>query len=101
MFFTRKTHALTDKDTIVLADFTNTTGETVFDGALRQGLSVQLEQSPFLSIITDSNPQTLGQMGQAVDAKLTPSNRAGALPADGEVPPSSTVPLRRLALSTC
>jgi tetratricopeptide (TPR) repeat protein len=74
MFFTRKTHALTDKDTIVLADFTNTTGETVFDGALRQGLSVQLEQSPFLSIITDQQiQQTLGQMGQPVDAKLTPA----------------------------
>ena len=53
LFFTRKAHALTDKDTIVLADFTNTTGDTVFDGTLRQGLSVQLEQSPFLSIIPD------------------------------------------------
>jgi eukaryotic-like serine/threonine-protein kinase len=45
--FARKAHALTDKDTIVLADFTNTTGDEVFDGTLRQGLSVQLEQSPF------------------------------------------------------
>ena len=48
LFFARKAHALTDKDTIVLADFTNTTGDPVFDGALRQGLSVQLEQTPFL-----------------------------------------------------
>ena len=47
LLFPHKTHALTDKDTIVLADFTNTTGDTVFDGTLRQGLSVQLEQSPF------------------------------------------------------
>ena len=64
---------LTEKDTIVLADFTNTTGDTVFDGTLRQGLSVQLEQSPFLSIIPDQQiQQTLQMMGQKPDAKLTP-----------------------------
>ena len=73
LFFTRKAHALTDKDTIVLADFTNTTGDAVFDGTLRQGLSVQLEQSPFLSIISDQQiQQTLQMMGQKPDAKLTP-----------------------------
>src|SRR5438270_2724043 len=72
IFYPHKVHALTDKDTIVLADFTNTTGDPVFDGALRQGLSVQLEQSPFLSIISDEKiQQTLGQMGQPADAKLT------------------------------
>jgi len=70
--FSHKTHALTDKDTIVLADFTNTTGDTVFDGTLRQGLSAQLEQSPFLSIISDQRmQQTLQMMGQQPDAKLT------------------------------
>jgi eukaryotic-like serine/threonine-protein kinase len=53
LLFSRKAHALTDKDTIVLADFTNTTGDPVFDGTLRQGLSVQLEQSPFFSIVSD------------------------------------------------
>jgi tetratricopeptide (TPR) repeat protein len=69
----RKAHALTDKDTIVLADFTNTTGDPVFDGALRQGLSVQLEQSPFLSIISDQQiQQALQMMAQKPDAKLTP-----------------------------
>jgi eukaryotic-like serine/threonine-protein kinase len=74
LFFSRKAHALTDKDTIVLSDFTNTTGDTVFDGALRQGLSVQLEQSPFLSIISDQQTQqTLGLMGQPADAKVTPA----------------------------
>jgi eukaryotic-like serine/threonine-protein kinase len=73
LFFSRKAHALTDKDTIVLADFTNTTGDVVFDGTLRQGLSVQLEQSPFLSIIPDQQiQQTLQMMGQKLDAKLTP-----------------------------
>jgi tetratricopeptide (TPR) repeat protein/predicted Ser/Thr protein kinase len=74
LFFSRKAHALTEKDTIVLADFTNTTGDTVFDGTLRQGLSVQLEQSPFLSIISDQRiQQTLGLMGQPADARLTPA----------------------------
>ncbi len=73
LFFSRKAHALTDKDTIVLADFTNTTGDAVFDGTLRQGLSVQLEQSPFLSIISDQQiQQTLQMMGQQPDVKLTP-----------------------------
>jgi eukaryotic-like serine/threonine-protein kinase len=73
LFFSRKAHALTDKDTIVLADFTNATGDPVFDGTLRQGLSVQLEQSPFLSIISDQQiHQTLQMMGEKPDARLTP-----------------------------
>jgi serine/threonine protein kinase len=73
LFFSRKAHALTDKDTIVLADFTNKTGDPVFDGTLRQGLSVQLEQSPFLSIISDQQiQQTLTMMEQKPDEKLTP-----------------------------
>ena len=69
----RKAHALTDKDTIVVADFTNTTGDSVFDGTLRQGLSIQLEQSPFLSLVSEQQiRQTLQMMGQQPDAKLTP-----------------------------
>ncbi|MGB8832824.1 MAG: protein kinase [Candidatus Sulfotelmatobacter sp.] len=48
---------LTDKDTIVLADFINTTGNAVFDGTLRQGLAIQLEQSPFLKIMDDEQVQ--------------------------------------------
>jgi eukaryotic-like serine/threonine-protein kinase len=73
LLFSHNTHALTDKDTIVLADFTNTTGDPVFDGTLRQGLSVQLEQSPFLSIVSDQQIQrTLQMMNQKPDAKLTP-----------------------------
>ena len=72
-FHSRKAHALTDKDTIVLADFTNTTGDPVFDSTLRQGLSVQLEQSPFLKIISDQQiQQVLKMMGQKSDATLTP-----------------------------
>ncbi len=74
MFFPHKVHALTDKDTIVLADFANSTGNPVFDGTLRQGLSVQLEQSPFLSIIPDEKiQQTLALMGQPADTKLIPA----------------------------
>jgi eukaryotic-like serine/threonine-protein kinase len=51
--YSRKAHMLTEKDAIVLADFTNTTGDPVFDGTLRQGMAVQLEQSPFLSLISE------------------------------------------------
>ena len=72
-FSSRERHPLTEKDTIVVADFTNTTGDAVFDGTLRQGLSAQLEQSPFLSIISDDHiHETLRMMGQKPDAKLTP-----------------------------
>jgi serine/threonine protein kinase len=74
LFYPHKVHALTDKDTIVLADFTNSTGDPVFDGTLRQGMMVQLEQSPFLSMVTDERIQkTLTLMGQPGDTKLTPA----------------------------
>lgn len=64
---------LTDKDTLVLADFNNKTGDPVFDDTLRQGLSVELLQSPFLEVISDQQvQQTLGLMGQPKDARLTP-----------------------------
>jgi tetratricopeptide (TPR) repeat protein len=67
-----RTTPLTDKDTIVLADFTNTTGDPVFDETLRQGLTIQLEQSPFLSMVPDDAIQkTLGLMGQKAGARLT------------------------------
>ena len=63
---------LTEKDTVVLADFTNTTGDTVFDGTLRQGLAAQLEQSPYLNIVSDDKiGGTLKLMGLAPDARLT------------------------------
>ena len=69
---------LTEKDTIVLADFTNTTGDPVFDSTLRQGLAVQLEQSPFLSLISGNRLQhTLRLMGQPSDARLTPELAEG------------------------
>ena len=64
---------LTDKDTIVLADFVNKTGDPVFDGTLRQGLASQLQQSPFLSMVSDARTQqTLKLMDRPPDTPLTP-----------------------------
>ena len=64
---------LTEKDTIVLADFVNTTGDPVFDGTLRQGLEVQLEQSPFLMLLSEERiQQTLKLMEQSPNARLAP-----------------------------
>ena len=63
---------LTDKDTIVLADFINTTSDAVFDGTLRQGLAIQLEQSPFLKIMDDEQvQQDLRLMGVAPASHIT------------------------------
>jgi len=73
-FYFHRTPKLAEQDTIVLADFTNTTGDPVFDGTLRQGLAVQLEQSPFLRVISDERvQQTLRLMGQPADTRLTPA----------------------------
>jgi tetratricopeptide (TPR) repeat protein len=64
---------LTDRDTIVLADFRNDTGDAVFDGTLRQGLAIQLAQSPFLAVLPEGKVQhALSLMGQKEDARLTP-----------------------------
>jgi DNA-binding winged helix-turn-helix (wHTH) protein/tetratricopeptide (TPR) repeat protein len=86
---------LTEKDTIVLADFANSTGDPVFDGTLRQGMEVQLEQSPFLSLVTDERiHQVLRLMGQPADAQLTPTiareiceRTASAAVLDGSIAP--------------
>src|SRR5215813_3826141 len=62
---------LTEKDMIVLADFNNKTGDPLFDDTLRQGLSVELQQSPFLTLISDSKiQQTLALIGRPKDAQL-------------------------------
>jgi len=61
------------KDTVVLADFANSTGDSVFDGTLRQGMAVQLEQSPFLSLISEQRiQQVLRLMGRSAGTRLTP-----------------------------
>ena len=58
--------------TLVLADFTNTTGDAIFDHALRQGLAAQLEQSPYLSLLSNAQvAQTLALMGKDKEARLT------------------------------
>src|SRR5262249_2288350 len=72
-FLAKGMRRLTEKDTVVLADFANSTGDSVFDGTLRQGLSVQLSQSPFLGLISDDRiQQTLRFMGKAPNERLTP-----------------------------
>jgi eukaryotic-like serine/threonine-protein kinase len=64
---------LTAKDTLLLADFENKTGDAIFDGTLRQGLAVQLQQSPFLSFLPGPQVrQTLQMMGQPTDVRITP-----------------------------
>ena len=70
----RRAPTITDRDTIVLADFENKTGDPVFDDTLRLGLSVELQQSPFLSLISDRQVQQQ-LMGQPKDA-TTPSLEA-------------------------
>ena len=71
-FLTRPTPALTDKDTILLADSVNTTGDAVFDVTLKQALSVQLGQSPFLSIFSDDRVrEALRFMGRSPDERIT------------------------------
>jgi serine/threonine protein kinase/tetratricopeptide (TPR) repeat protein len=65
--------ALTTKDTILIADFVNTTGDSVFDGTLRKALAVDLEQSPYLNVLSEGKVlQTLTLMGKPSDTRLTP-----------------------------
>jgi eukaryotic-like serine/threonine-protein kinase len=67
------THRLTEKDTIVLADFANSTGDPVFDDTLKTALSVSLNQSPFLNVLSDNKvTATLKLMTRPHDTKLTP-----------------------------
>jgi len=72
LYFARRAHALTEKDTIVLGDFTNTTGDSVFDDTLKQALAVDLGQSPFLNILSEEKVrQTLQQMTRSPSDLLT------------------------------
>ena len=100
---------LTGKDTIVIADFANTTGDPVFDGALRQGLSAQLEQSPFLNLLSDQrSAETLALMSQPKDARLTHElalevcqRTAGAAVLDGSIAQVGTSYLLTLRALDC
>src|SRR5438128_9307875 len=72
-FYTRRARAPTERDSILLSDFVNTTGDPVFDGTLKQALAVQLEQSPFLNIFPQERVRdTLRYMGRSSDERLTP-----------------------------
>ena len=71
-FRSRPAAPLTEKDTVVLADFDNTTGDAVFDGALKQALAVDLEQSPFLNVLSDRRVgETLHLMGRPLNDRVT------------------------------
>jgi eukaryotic-like serine/threonine-protein kinase len=73
LYFTRRTQALTEKDTIVLGDFTNTTGDAIFDDTLKTALNVSLRQSPFLNVLSDGEvTKNLKLMTRPTDTKLTP-----------------------------
>jgi eukaryotic-like serine/threonine-protein kinase len=68
-----RTKPLTEKDTVVLADFDNKTGDTVFDDALKQALAVELGQSPFLNVLPDRKvSETLQMMGRPANQRITP-----------------------------
>ena len=71
-FRSRSASALTEKDTAVLADFVNTTGDAVFDGTLKQALAVQLEQSPYLNLLPESRVrEALRFMGRQPDERIS------------------------------
>jgi eukaryotic-like serine/threonine-protein kinase len=71
-FRSRQSAKLSEKDSVVLADFVNTTGDAVFDGTLKQALAVQLEQSPYLNILPESRiQQALRFMGRSPDQRVT------------------------------
>jgi serine/threonine protein kinase/tetratricopeptide (TPR) repeat protein len=68
----RPTQVLTDRDTIVLTDFINTTGDTVFDDTLKTALTIQLEQSPFLNVLSDGKiGATLKMMNRSAGERIT------------------------------
>jgi tetratricopeptide (TPR) repeat protein len=72
LFRSSKSNTLTEKDTVVLADFVNTTGDAVFDGTLKQALAVQLEQSPYLHLLPESRMhEALRFMGRQPDERIT------------------------------
>jgi serine/threonine protein kinase/tetratricopeptide (TPR) repeat protein len=73
LYFARLAQALSEKDTVVLGDFTNTTGDAIFDDTLKTALNVSLRQSPFLNVLSDSQvSKTLQQMTRPAGTRLTP-----------------------------
>ena len=108
-FYFRPAPKLTDKDIVVLADFVNTAGDPIFDGTLRQGLAIQLEQSPFLKIMEDAQvQQVLRRMSVAPGARLTNSiahevcvRESAAATIDGAIAPLGTRYVITLQAITC
>jgi hypothetical protein len=73
-FYHQRTHAIDEKDSILVTDFVNTTGDPVFDGTLKKALTVDLQQSPFLNVVSDQQVQkTLKFMGRSPDDAITKS----------------------------
>jgi Tfp pilus assembly protein PilF len=75
LYYRSRQHSkrLTEKDTIILADFVNSTRDVIFDDTLKTGLRVALRQSPFLNVVSDGEiSKTLRQMTRPVSTKLTP-----------------------------
>jgi Flp pilus assembly protein TadD len=71
-YYMHRAPVLTSKDSVILADFTNTTGDAMFDGTLRQGMAAQLAQSPFLNIVSDQQvASTMRLMGQPAGTRLS------------------------------
>jgi len=71
-FRSSRAHAITEKDSILLVDFVNTTGDAVFDGTLKKALAVDLQQSPFLNVVPEQKvQQTLKFMGRPPDVRMT------------------------------
>ena len=71
-FYRRNSQPLTSRDTVLLTDFVNTTGEPVFDGTLKQALAVHLGQTPFLNLFPEERVrETLRFMGRSPDDRIT------------------------------
>src|SRR6202451_3972850 len=72
LVFLKRSHALTEKDSILITDFVNTTADSVFDGALKKALIVDLGQSPYLNVFPEQKiRQTLQFMGRAPGDRIT------------------------------
>ncbi len=109
VYIARSATVLSATDTVVLADFANSTGDPVFDETLRRGLAIQLEQSPFLSLISDQRMQhTLRLMGRAPNTRLSPDIARGicertgsAAVLEGSIAPIGTQYVLQLQAKNC
>jgi len=73
LYFGRRPHSLSETDTVIIADFSNSTGDAVFDDTLKQALGISLRQSPFFNILSDDTiGETLQQMTRPANTSLTP-----------------------------